>query len=296
MMEVDPLPGTSYTWLNVGTLRKDPRVGCVELNRPDKANAFNTGLWDEFPRAIDAMDAAASTLGLRAVLVTGAGPNFCAGIDLQYLKDMFQALKQERCPGRMREQFRRHILGMQACFSVLEACRLPVIAAVHGCCVGGGIDLITACDVRVCSEGATFCVKEVDVGIVADLGTLQRLPRIVGFGLAQDLALTARTIGAERALQIGLVTEVVPGGRDALLQAACRFASALASKPPLALVGTKRVLLHARDSAAVRDGLDYVATWNSAQLMSDDVAQVVGVMGGRGKPRAPVFAKLASKL
>ncbi|GIL61490.1 hypothetical protein Vafri_15926 [Volvox africanus] len=202
------------------------------------------------------------------------------------------------CPGAQRAVVRRNIMALQDVFSELERCRSPAIAAVHGRCIGGGVDLITACDLRICSEEATFCVKEVDLAIAADLGTLQRLPYIVGHGVAMDLALTARMVGAAEAHRIGLVSSVVPtvkgastgstsngsssNGRSAVIAAAVQLAAAIASKPQLAAQGTKRVLLHSRDHPLVAGGLDYVATWNSAQMISNDLIRVLGSARGGG--------------
>ncbi|MEW5301066.1 MAG: hypothetical protein WDW36_003948 [Sanguina aurantia] len=257
-------------------------------------------MWREFPAAVRAVEAIAS---VRAVLVFAEGRHFCTGIDIEFLKDTFLPFAQPpasrseglhdngsssgsrpgpntpaptpACPGLARESMRRGILGMQDAYSALERCRWPVIAAIHGSCIGGGIDLITACDIRICSSDATFCVKEVDVAIAADLGTLQRLPTIVGHGAAMHLALTAQTVSAGEALRLGLVSRVVEGsGQEAVRSAGVALAAQMAAKPSLALLGTKRVLLHARDHS-VEDGLDYVATWNSAMLLSNDLVDIM---------------------
>ncbi|KXZ43936.1 hypothetical protein GPECTOR_77g32 [Gonium pectorale] len=267
-------------------------------------------------QALRALDGDAAT---RVIVITGQGKNFCAGIDVGYLQRNFASLvgpspapsaaaaapAAAACPGTQRAAMRRSILALQDAYSELERCRSPVIAAVHGRCIGGGVDLITACDLRIASQDASFCVKEVDLAIAADLGTLQRLPHIVGHGVAMDLALTARTVGADEAQRLGLVSSVVPlaaaapgaggGGRAAVVAAALRLAGGLATKPQLAVQGTKRVLLQARDQPRVSDGLDYVATWNSAQLLSADLAAAMrgpaaagtagtaGTAGGAGK-------------
>ncbi|PNH10176.1 Delta(3,5)-Delta(2,4)-dienoyl-CoA isomerase, mitochondrial [Tetrabaena socialis] len=296
-----PLPG--YTSIVAGIAT--PGVAYVELARPLRHNAFHEQLWDEFPR----------------IVVAGQGRNFCAGIDVAYLRRNFLALEQRPppasgagggggalaagaasaeappagCPGMQRAAMRRSILALQEAFSEIERCRSPVIAAVQGRCIGGGVDLVTACDLRLCSEDASFCVKEVDLAIAADLGTLQRLPHIVGHGAAMDLALTARTVDAVEAKRMGLVSHVVAAAPDgAALQprpvvaAALQLAARLASKPLLAVQGTKRVLLHARDQPRVADGLDYVATWNSAQLLSSDLmAALAGAGAGAGSAGTP---------
>ncbi|KAJ9522603.1 hypothetical protein QJQ45_019655 [Haematococcus lacustris] len=221
---------------------------------------------------------------------------------VSYLAAMMGEMQQLSCPARQREHFRRRLLTLQDTLSCVEQCRCPVIAAVHGACIGGGVDLITACDVRVCSKDATFCVKvlkecfgcpvqEVDLGITADLGTLQRLPHIIGHGAASDLALTARTIGCEEALRLGLVTQasVLGSSREELVSGAMQLAQQVAAKSPLALVGTKRVLRHTRDrGGAVASGLEYVATYNAAMLVSEDLS--LAMTAPRGS--TPMFSKL----
>ena len=238
-------------------------------------------MWAELPRVFDALDQDDS---VRCVLLRGRGKNFCAGIDLGSLT----ALVEGDCPGRARERLRRKIARMQDSFSALERCRKAVVAAVQGACYGAGVDLIAACDVRLCTRAARFCVKEIDLGIVADIGTLQRLPRLVGQGRAAELALTARVFGGEEAERAGLVSRAC-GSEAELWRAAEETARTIAAKSPLAVVGTKRVLLHARDHG-VYEGLDYVATWNAAMLVSNDLeAGFVAAQRG-GKPA--VYAKL----
>ncbi|GLC36442.1 hypothetical protein PLESTB_000148400 [Pleodorina starrii] len=326
-----------YSSIVAGHVAASPGVAYLELARPQRHNAFHEELWIEFPRALQQLDAHPDT---RVIVVSGQGKNFCAGIDVGYLQRNFAALATAAaataaapagrtgagaaapagpraadaggagCPGAQRAAMRRNILSLQDAYSELERCRSPVVAAVHGRCIGGGVDLITACDLRICSDDATFCVKEVDLAIAADLGTLQRLPHIVGHGAAMDLALTARTMGAPEAQRIGLVSTVVAasasgetdgtgggggGGRGAVVAAALRLAAALASKPQLAVQGTKRVLLHARDQPRVSDGLDYVATWNSAQLLTADLARLISGGSGSGSGSGGARPGLAAR-
>ena len=181
----------------------------------------------------------------------------------------------------------RHIRRLQESFTAIERCRTPVLCAVQGACFGGGVDMAVACDVRVCSSDASFCVKEVDLAIVADIGTLQRLPKIVGHGVATEMALTARVVGAEEARRIGLVSEVAPSP-SALETRAMALAAVVAAKSPLATQGTKTVMLHARDHS-VGEGLEHVAQMNSARLTSNDLAEA---MAAKFERRAPTFAKL----
>ncbi|KAG5520566.1 hypothetical protein RHGRI_033220 [Rhododendron griersonianum] len=176
---------------------------------------------------------------------------------------------------------------MQDTITAIERCRKPVIAAIHGACIGGGIDIITACDVRYCTESAFFSVKEVDLGITADLGTLQRLPSIVGYGKAVELALSARRFSGSEAKELGLVSRVF-GSKDAMDEGVQAIAEEIAAKSPLAVTGTKAVLLRSRDLTVVQ-GLDYIATWNSGMLLSDDLVEA---RAAQSQKRAPSFSKL----
>lgn len=221
---------------------------------------------------------------VRALLLSGEGRCFCGGIDLSFLRARFLSLSGDAaaCPGELRDGFRRSIQRMQAAFSALEACRWPAVAAIHGACVGAGVDLATACDLRLATSDASFVVKEVDLAITADLGTLQRLPALIGHGRAAELALTAAPLAADAAAAAGLVSRVYPT-RGAMMAGALALARGLAAKPALALAGTKRMLLRARDRPDVADGLEHVAAYNSAILLSRDLENLVAAASA---PRA----------
>ena len=176
------------------------------------------------------------------------------------------------------------VLDMQQAFDRVESCRKPVVAAVSGWCIGGALDLIAACDIRLCSKEARFSLREVKVAIVADLGSLQRLPRVIGEGNARELALTGKDIAAERALRINLVNEVYETPA-ALLDAARQMAREIADNPPLVVQGIKRVMNYCSDKS-VKDGLEYVAVWNSAFLQSHDLDEAMTAFRER---RAPHF-------
>jgi len=237
----------------------------VVLNRPEKANAINAPMWQELRTAMDWLD---RTDAARVGVLSAAGTRFCAGLDLAMFGQL-QAGTEDACPGRSREHLRRHILDIQDTVSSIERCRKPVIAAVHGACVGGGVDIITACDMRYCSEEAWFSVKEIDVGLVADVGTLQRLPRIVGEGHARELAFTGRRVDAREAAQMRLVNRCYDTN-DELRKRVAELAEGLVAKSPLSLRGTKEMINYARDHT-VADSLNHVATWNAAMLFSLDL-------------------------
>ncbi|DBB17125.1 TPA: hypothetical protein ACH3X3_014203 [Trebouxia sp. C0006] len=266
--------------------RRDGRHVVVTLARPNKSNALDDLMWAEITQIFQALD---QLDDVYAVVLTGQGKNFCAGIDIGSLEaDFVNPSANAKCPARARERLLYKIKSSQNTISAIENCRWPVIAAVQGACFGAGVDIITACDIRYSTQAATFCVKEVDVAIVADVGTLQRLPPIVGQGVASELALTARVIKGEEARQVGLVSQCF-ADETALLQHAHKTAELIASKSPLAVVGTKRVLVHARDHS-VPDGLDYVAAYNAAMLPSSDIQEVFkAVVKER---RMPKFSKL----
>ena len=256
----------------------DGPVASIVLNRPERANAMELAMWMELRDAMRWLD---ETAQARVGVISGAGKHFTSGIDLGLLAGM-QAQIRDDCDGRAREKLRRLILDMQDTLSSIERCRKPVIAAIHGACVGAGIDLVTACDLRYCSADAYFSVKEIDVGLTADVGTLQRLPHIVGEGAARELAYTGRRVDGAEAKELRLVNQCYPD-RDALMAAMRELAASLAAKPPLALRGCKEMITYARDHT-VADGLNYVATWNAAMLLSTDLDEALAA--GREKRAA----------
>ncbi|KAL8156914.1 delta(3,5)-Delta(2,4)-dienoyl-CoA isomerase, peroxisomal [Apium graveolens] len=252
------------------------------LNQPATLNALSPDFFTEFPKALSYLD---SNPDASVILLSGQGSHFCAGIDINSLKAITATPSSDR--GRATESLRRHILFMQDAINSIEKCRKPVIACIHGACIGGGVDVITACDIRFCTDSAFFSVKEVDLAIVADLGTLQRLPRVVGYANAMDLALTARRFSASEAKQFGLVSKVFDS-KSAMDEAVRYYAQGIAAKSPLAVTGTKAVLLRSRDMTIER-ALDYVATWNAGAVISDDLTEAISA---HSQKRKPVFAKL----
>jgi len=255
-------------------------VALVTLDRPDKANAMEEAMWHEIR---DAMRWADATDAVRVVVLRGAGKHFTAGIDLAMLQGLAERIRH-RDPARASEKLRRVILDLQDTMSSVERCRKPVIAAIHGACYGGGVDLVTACDLRYCSADARFSVKEVDVGMTADVGTLQRLPKLVGEGIARELAYTGRVVDGAEAQAIRLVNRVFDTP-EALAEGVLAIAESIAAKSPLAIRGIKEMITYARDHT-VADGLDHVATWNAAMLLSRDLQEAA--VAAREK-RPPAF-------
>jgi enoyl-CoA hydratase/carnithine racemase len=263
-------------------------VATVWLDRPEARNAMGVDLWRDLPRAMDAVGAEPS---VRAVIVAAKGPHFSVGLDLKAMGAMLTgggtddgenagagsgSGSSASSPASMAAQARRarsNILRLQDAITAVARCPKPVIAAVHGYCIGGGVDLIAACDIRLSSADAVFSVREAKMAIVADLGSLQRLPTIIGPGHLAELAFTGKDISAERAKEIGLVNDVAADA-GAVLKAAGALANEIAANSPIAVQGTKAVLA-ANEGRSVAEGLDYVATWNAGMLASDDLTEAV---------------------
>jgi enoyl-CoA hydratase len=258
-------------------------IAVIRLNRPDKLNSMIEAFWTEMVEVFDVIDQMAH---VRAVVITSTGKHFSAGLDLAYAAQGLAPVSPD--PGRARERFRRKIKRMQESFSVIDRCRVPVIAVVQGGCIGGAVDLITACDMRIGTQDAYITIQEINIGIVADVGTLQRLPHLLPQGLVRELAYTGRKMGAEEALRLGLFNSIHASQAEAET-AAMALAADIAAKSPLAIAGIKQVL-NAGRSQSVEEGLDYVATWNAGMLMSDDLGEA---MGSVMQKRAARFNDLA---
>ncbi len=256
---------------------EDGRVAEVVLTGPGKGNAMGPDMWRELPEVFGALD---RDPAVRAVLVRGEGAHFSYGIDLVA---MARELAGAGGPAYERAGFLDGVRRLQAALDAAATCRKPVVAAVDGWCIGGGVDLIAACDIRVCSAQARFSVREVRVGIVADVGSLQRLPYIIGDGTTRRLALTGEDVDAAFAERVGLVSEVFADGA-ALLTGARALACLLAENPPLVVQGTKQVLNACRD-LPLRDGLEHVAVWNSAFLATEDLGEAMAAFTERRPPR-----------
>lgn len=254
----------------------DGPVARLLLNRPDKANAMSEAMWQELPKAAAWIN---TQRQIRVVILAGAGKHFTAGIDLQVLAGLSKRVTGPGCPARAREYLREWILAAQASITAIENIRVPVIAAVQGACVGAGVDLIAACDLRYATVDAKFCIKEVDLAVVADVGTVQRLRHVVGYAKVAELTYTGETFDGAKAEAIGLVSAAHADG-EALMQAVDGVARSLAAKSPLTVRGVKQSLLYARDHS-VAEGLEYVAGWNAAMLISADLNEAVSAYLGK---------------
>ena len=247
-------------------VRIENHVAHVAFNRPDRANALNQTAWHEMKTIFEELD---DNDDVRVVILSGEGKHFCGGIDLELLMSI--GSMNGKCEGRKREKLRRQVLELQAPINAIEQCSKPVLAAIHGGCIGGAVDIVTACDMRYCTDDAYFCIREIDMGMVADIGTLQRLPKLIASGIVREMAYTGRNVFGPEAERIGLANRSY-ADRPTLLTEVQQIAETIAKKSPLSIRGTKVILNHSRDHS-VADGLDYMATWNAAMLLSTDLTE-----------------------
>lgn len=255
-------------------------VANVAFNIPQRANSLRMEAWEEMEQIFGELHL---NKDVRVIILSGEGKHFCAGIDVQMLMNQQQGLGSH-CEARNREILRGFILKLQNTISSIEKCRKPVLAAIHGGCIGGGVDIISACDMRYCTEDAYFTIKETDLGLVADIGTLQRLPRIIHPGIMAEMAYTGRKVGGTEAQNIGLTNRAYTD-KAAMMAGVTELAKQIATKSPITIRGIKENLLYQRDHT-VADSLDYVATWNAAMLLSEDIKEA---MMANFEKRAAVF-------
>ncbi|KZT68475.1 ClpP/crotonase [Daedalea quercina L-15889] len=280
MSESSPLPGFSTEFLKISS--PEPHVALVEILQ----------CWTGLSKVFDNISREPT---VRVVVLASALPRlFSAGIDLSALGGLADGLSDE--PARRALQLRDQVLSFQSCITSIERCPYPVIVAAHGIAYGLSIDIMAACDVRYAASNTVFSIKEVDVGLAADIGTLARLPKIAGnHSLLHEFAYSARDFSAAEAEKLGLVSRVVQGGRDEVLTAALQTARTIATKSPIAVLGTKHLLLHARDHT-VQENLDYTATWNGVMLQTADMQQLIKSMKTKTKPTFAPLGKLPFKL
>jgi enoyl-CoA hydratase len=250
------------------SIERDGHVATLWLDSAERRNALGPNFWADLPAM---MHEVADDDEVRAVVVAARGPHFSVGLDLKAMGGSIAGSSGSQV-ARAR-QTRREVHRLQASITAVADCPKPVIAAVQGYCIGGGVDLIAACDIRLAAADAVFSVRETKIAIVADLGSLQRLPRIIPMGHVAELAYTGKDITADRARHIGLVNDVLPD-HDGVVKAAAEMAAEIAANSPLAVQGTKAVLAAGEDRS-VAEGLDYVAAWNAAFLPSDDLREAM---------------------
>ena len=246
------------------------KVAHIRLNRPEHLNSMVREFWVELPEIVRNLDARGD---VRAIVLSSTGRHFCAGMDLGVFSSGDTAITPGDADemGRVRARLRQTALMLQESFTAFEKARMPVLAAIQGGCIGGAVDMVTAADMRYASADAFFVIQEINIGMTADVGTLQRLPKIIPDGVARELAYTGRRMSAQRALEVGLVNQVFPTHEE-LVTGVLEIAGEIASKSPLAIWGTKEMLLYSRDHS-VADGLNHIATWQTGMFQPSDMAE-----------------------
>lgn len=243
-------------------------VAHVRLNRPDALNSMVRSFWRELPAIVDDISGGARA---RCMVISSTGKHFSAGMDLGAFAGSEEGAGVD--PHIAAERVRRHVKDLQDAFTCLEEARMPVLAAVQGGCVGGGVDMTSACDIRYATRDAFFCIQEINIGMTADVGTFPRLCRLIPEGQVRELAYTGRRLTAEKAKAIGLVNEVFDT-QEAMLAYVLEVAAEIASKAPLAVLGSKAMINYARDHS-IGDALGQVALWNAAMFAPDQVREAL---------------------
>ena len=262
-------------------------IAHIRFNRPEKRNSMNEDFWTMFPKEVEELDDSGE---IRALIVSSSGPHFSAGIDLSMFKDDIVENETDNEMGRSRGYFLQQLRFLQNAVSCLEAARFPVVTAVQGGCIGGGIDLITAADIRICTKDAFFLIEEINVGLAADIGTIQRLPKIIPAGIAREWTMLGEKVSADRAKEVGLVSSL-HDNHDEMMKNAFEIAEKLASKTPLAMWVTKETLNYSRDHT-VKESLENVALWNAATLHKEDV---MSTMMSKMQKKKPEYRNLRDK-
>jgi enoyl-CoA hydratase len=267
----------------------DDKVAHLRLKRPDAYNTMIPAFWSELPAIVEDIDRGARA---RAIVISSTGKHFCAGMDLA----VFTGDNALARSGGAEELGRKHaflwmmVQHLQDSFTALEQARMPVLAAIQGGCIGGAVDMVSAADMRYCSADAFFCVQEINIGMTADVGTLQRLPKIIPEGIARELAYTGDRMPAERALAVGLVNEVF-ADHDALLEGTLAVAARIARHSPLAIWGTKESINYTRDHT-VADSLRHIAGWQSGMFTGLDMMEE---FAAKSESRDPAFEEIPER-
>ena len=244
------------------------RIAHIVLNRPDELNTMTPEFWRDLPKIVDEISERGSS---RVIVVSSTGKHFCAGMDISVFTDGGLEDDDDIETGRARANFRYKVLHLQDTFNAFERARMPVLAAIQGGVVGGAVDMVTAADCRYATENAWFCIEEINIGMTADVGTLQRLPKLIPEGIVREMAYTGERMPASRAKEVGLVNEVY-ADQPAMLDAVMSIAERIASRSPLAVHGTKEMINYTRDHS-VEDSLRYMATWQTGMFQPADLVE-----------------------
>jgi enoyl-CoA hydratase len=262
----------------------EDKIAHIRMCRPEKRNSMIKAFWRELPEIVTRLDDEAEA---RVIVLSSTGPHFTAGMDLAVFSDDVGGEVPKAVRGaRMYDT----VQLLQETFSCLERCRMPVLAAVQGGCIGGGVDMVTACDIRYATADAFFCVQEINIGMTADVGTFPRLAKIIPEGVVREMAYTGRRMPAQRAREVGLVNEVY-SDQPAMLSAVMETAREIAAKSPLAVYGSKRMINYARDHSTA-DGLDYIGVWNASMFQPGEMAEA---FAANQEKRAGKFTDMPSR-
>lgn len=268
---------------------QEGHIAHIVLNRPDAMNSMNPDFWAELPAAIRAIDDAGDA---RVVVISSTGKHFSAGMDLSVFLNMKEDFKGD--PSRRAERMRRMVMLLQDSFTAIEQARMPVIGAVQGGAIGGAVDLLSACDMRYCTKDAFFTIKETQLGMTADVGTLQRLPKLIPIGVVKELAYTGRNFGAEEARQLGFVNQVFDD-HCAMMDAVMGLAQQIAANSPLAVSGTKTMINYAVEHT-VAESLTYMATWQAGMFQMEDVFKAMESQKTKTLPDFPPLHGAVKKM
>ncbi len=250
------------------------KVAHIVLNRPEKRNSMNPAFWRELPEIVKDIDSGSKA---RVIVISSTGPHFSSGLDVSSFAGVSNPDGGEVDAKTLSLQagtaFYNNVLRMQDSFTCLENCRVPVLAAIQGGCIGGGVDFVTACDIRYATEDAFLTIFETNIGMTADVGTFPRLVKLIPEGYVKEMAYTGRRVSAREAMQMGLINQVFEN-QELLLQHVMAIARDIASKAPLAVYGCKKMINYARDHTTA-DGLDYIAIWNASHLKIEEIQEAM---------------------
>ena len=250
------------------------KIAQVVLNRPDKRNSMNPAFWKELPEIIKDIDYGSKA---RVIVLSSTGPHFTSGLDVSSFGAISNPADDDKDNKTRKLQagtaFYDNVLHMQESFSCIEQCRIPVLVAIQGGCIGGGVDLVTACDIRYATEDAFLTIFETNIGMTADVGTFPRLVKLIPEGYVREMAYTGRRVSAQEAKSMGLINQVF-ADQVTMLDAVMEIARDIASKPPLAVYGCKRMINYARDHSTA-DSLDYIAIWNATHLQIEEIQEAM---------------------
>jgi len=266
-------------------------VAHIVLSRPDAFNAMPRVFWNELPAIVNDINDHARA---RVIVISSTGKHFTAGMDISVFTDGDGVSASGGDPYARAEAFRQFVLTLQGSFNCLDEARMPVIAAIQGGCIGAGVDMTSACDIRYCSEDAFFQIAEINIGMTADVGTFPRLCKLIPEGWVRELAYAGRRLPAAQAREIGLVNGVF-ATQEAMLAHVLALAAEIAEKSPVAVAGSKRMINYARDHS-IGDGLDYIATWQAGMFSPPHMMEAFAAKAQKRKPAFPDLAPLRKKM